>query len=141
FAKKYNAALQSYLAHGQEANLERAYDLGRKAVANGLGLLKLTKLHLDAVGEIVCARPQLTNDGDTSRAAQTFLLEALSPFEATHRGFRETNRKLLQLNKTLSRRNTELGMMNRSLKNEVLERKRTEKALRESEVHYRILFS
>lgn len=47
-------------------------------------------------------------------------MQALSPFEATHRGFRETNAELLK--------------RNRELAAEIRERQRTEKALRESEM-------
>ena len=50
------------------------------------------------------------------------LLESLSPFEAMHRGFRETN---IMLQK-----------QNRELEAEIRERKRAEQALRQSEKHY-----
>src|SRR5439155_632594 len=76
----------------------------------------------------------------TLRAAETFFMEALSPFEAAHRGFREANQKLHQLNAALERRNAELGAMNRRLAGEISQRKRSEKALRESKDHYRQLF-
>jgi len=49
-------------------------------------------------------------------SAQTFLVEALSPFEVTHRGFLETNQRLQQLNEVLQRRNAELAALNRDLR-------------------------
>jgi signal transduction histidine kinase len=74
------------------------------------------------------------------RAAGTFLLEALSPFEVTHRGFRTANQKLQQLIATLEKRNLDLAEINRKLAVENRQRKRTEKALRESEEYLRHLF-
>src|SRR6185503_3379233 len=85
--------------------------------------------------------PTTQAGGKALKAAETFLMETLSPFEATHRGFQETNLKLSELNATLARRNQELAQINRHLQNEIAERKRTEKALRESEGYYRVLFS
>lgn len=137
----YTAALARFLAQGEEAALEQAYEMGRTSAAEGLGLLNLAKVHRQAWEKLT---PTLIQPGMQAKAresAEAFLLEALSPFEATHRGFRETNFKLRQLNEVLRRRNQELAVINRSLKNEVSERKRTEKALRESEDHYRVLFT
>jgi signal transduction histidine kinase len=87
------------------------------------------------------ACPALATRTSALEAAATFVLEVLSPFEATHRGFQETHRKVLDLNRMLAQRNLQLDASNRSLQSEVLERKRTEKALRESERFYRALFS
>ncbi|MBW8865551.1 MAG: sensor histidine kinase, partial [Verrucomicrobia bacterium] len=55
-----------------------------------------------------------------------FFLQALSPFEATHRGFGETNLKLQE--------------RNRELEEEINVRKQVEDALRQSEKHYHRLF-
>lgn len=89
---EYIAALQDYLTGGGEATLQRAYELGRKALTDGLGVLEMAALHSDALtavlpgtrGEIA---PALT-------AAGNFFVECLSPFEMTHRGFREANATL-----------------------------------------------
>jgi signal transduction histidine kinase len=71
---------------------------------------------------------------------RNLFLESLSPFEATHRGFRETNQKLQQAVATLERRNQELGIMNRRLKAEARDRQKSQRALRKSAVFYRALF-
>lgn len=59
---------------------------------------------------------------------------------STHRGFRKTNIRLHHLINTLERRNLDLARINRELNREIIQRKRTEKALRESENHLRELF-
>jgi len=51
------------------------------------------------------------------RAAETFFTETLSPFEATHRGFRGANLELRQVNQALQRRNAELAGLSRDLRN------------------------
>jgi signal transduction histidine kinase len=49
-------------------------------------------------------------------AAETFFMEALSPFEAAHRGFRGANLELRRVNEALQHRNTELGALSRDLR-------------------------
>jgi len=135
FSKRYLLAFQNYLLHPEEVFLQLAYELGRQAVAEGIGLLNLFRIHITAA-ERACS-----NDSEKLAAAGRFFMEALSPFEATHRGFRETNDKLAELNATLAKRNNELGAINFALKQEIEERKRTENALRQSKEHYRVLFN
>jgi signal transduction histidine kinase len=140
FARHYAANLRRYLADEREAGLAQAYELGRRAIAQGLGVLDMARIHQQAVG---ASLPPFSTGANTRRnlkAAETFFLESLSPFEATHRGFRETNGRLQQAIATLEKRNLDLGRMNRELELEINERKRTEKALRESEEHFRELF-
>ena len=137
-ARRYATVLRKYLSNEQEAILADAYELGRRAISRGLGVLEMSRIHQDALQDI------LRTVGDEPcravRSAKTFLFESLSPFEATHRGFRETNLHLQELIKTLEKRNLELAAMNEDLESEIQERKRTERALRESEGHYRELF-
>jgi signal transduction histidine kinase len=135
FSKRYLMALQNYLLHPEEVFLQLAYELGRQAVAEGLGILNLFRIHASAV--------QRSSQGDPEKeaAVETFFMEALSPFEATHRGFRETNGKLSELNAMLAKRNNELAATNFELQREIDERKRTEDALRQSKEHYRLLFN
>jgi two-component system sensor histidine kinase UhpB len=87
FARRYRAALLDYLLHTDETGLSRAYDLGRRAMLGGFGLLAVLRTHQREVAEIL----EATHDADRSahqlRAAQEFLMEALSPFEMTTRGY------------------------------------------------------
>lgn len=136
FSTRYSMALQNYLAQPEEAFLQLAYELGRQAVAEGIGLLNLWRIHNAAAER--CGK---ANGTKKPAATETFFMEALSPFEATHRGFRETNAKLSELNATLAKRNHELAAINFALKQEIEERKRTVEALRQSKDHYRVLFN
>ena len=125
--RRYVATFQKYLTNGREAVLEEAYELGRVAIASGLGVLDMARIHEEAIK--ILLRPLLVLQGHEQvlKAKEIFFLETLSPFEATHRGFREINVKLQERNLELER--------------EIGEHKRTEKALRESENHFRELFN
>jgi signal transduction histidine kinase len=139
-SRDYARALQKYLAAAQEAVLEQAYDLGRRAVARGLGVLDLARIHRRAMEKLVDRPAGQQELLPILKTAEAFFLQALSPFEMIHRGFGETNFKLQQLVVLLRRRNRDLAEMNRDLEREVTERRRTEQALRESEEHFRALF-
>src|SRR6266478_6629871 len=140
FTTKYATALRSYLAGGGEAILHQAYDLARQAMAEGCGVLDLARIHHQALVTVVQPALGASGKNRTLKKAEVFLLEILSPFEATHRAFRETNLKLHELIQTLEQRHAELADANRELQSEIAERKRTEAALRESEKHLRELF-
>jgi len=86
---EYVAALRDYLARTDEVALRRAYELGRRALAGGLGVLDMARLHHEAVAEV---SPRLLAGGasDGAMTAVTrFFVESLTPFEMTHRGYGE----------------------------------------------------
>jgi light-regulated signal transduction histidine kinase (bacteriophytochrome) len=90
----YADILRAHLAGGGEAALARAYELGRSAAASGVGIVELVAVHGRAVRAVlgaVAAPP----------AVDQLLVEALSPFEMTHRGFREANARLEAANREL----------------------------------------
>lgn len=125
-SRRYAAALHRYQTREEEAQLQRAYDLGRNAVAQGVGLLEMARIHEQALTRSLSRTTSPTASAKVQRLAETFFFEVLSSFEVTHRGFREGNARLQQLIETLEHRNQELA-------GEVGERQRTENALRESE--------
>ncbi len=85
----YSVALAEDLFGGGEGSLERAYELGRQALANGVSILDLVLVHHQALAAIL-------HETSPSEAAQIvnrssgFLAESLTAYEMTHRGFRET---------------------------------------------------
>jgi len=129
-SRQYLAVLRNYIAREQEASLQRAYELGRKAIADGLGVWDVAKLHQGALAALLLPALTLEARARTIRAAETFFLESLSPFEATHRGFRDAFLKLQQSNKTLEQRNRELATLNQELESQMAERARMEEQLR-----------
>ncbi len=135
----YRLALAAYVARGGEEELQEGYELGRRALESGLGVLDLVRLHEEALTKP--GSPQGPNGSREAKAIGLFLMEALGPFEVAHRGFSETCERLSGLNATLEERNRELATTNDRLKREVRERKQAETALRESREHYIKLFN
>jgi signal transduction histidine kinase len=137
-ARQYTAALRRFTRREDEAVLTQAYGLGRAAIARGFGVLDMARVHQTSLGHLLHRTPRASPKAlDT---AEHFFLQTLAPFEATHRGFRETNARLQRAIAALEKRNLELAVMNQKLTAQVRERRRTENALRESEGHFRALF-
>lgn len=134
---KYQLALGAYLARGHEADLQRAYELGRNALNLGLGVLDVARLHQEATTKLAAAAdsPPATTRG--TKAVDAFLMEVLSPFEVAHRGFRDACERLRKLNETLEQRNHELGASNRKLASEIARRKNAQEELQDSEQKFR----
>ena len=95
---RYRGALRDYLARPDEALLERAYGLGRQALADGRGVLDMAMTHAQALASVT------GDEGDRgwlADAPDRFFVEALSPFEIAHRSFRDANAVLHRLNDAL----------------------------------------
>jgi signal transduction histidine kinase len=97
----YRGALEDYLAHPDEALLERAYGLGRQALADGRGVLDMATTHSQALAAVMASADAVEDRGRVSDALERFFVEALSPFEIAHRSFRDANRVLHRLNDVL----------------------------------------
>ena len=89
FRRNYTPPFLSYLAHRDEAGLRAAYELGRQAMSQRLGILGLVTVHNDAFLEVIRAEKTSQSSYELARAACTFLVEALASFEMTQRGFME----------------------------------------------------
>src|SRR5262245_10515003 len=107
-ARKYLVNLRKFARTEQEADLEHAYALGRNAMASGFGVLDMARIHQNALETLLPVVPEERRQ-KTLRAAETFMLETLSPFEATHRGFFENCRRLKVLVATQNKRNKDLA--------------------------------
>lgn len=138
-ARQYMAALRRFLAKRNERALHQAFELGRRTIADGLGVIDMAKIHEQVLLSIL---PQSANTKESlrlTRGAGAFLAKSLSPFEMTHQGVRTDNETLRDLNEALEEKNQQLAATNQKLKNEIASRKKVEKDLRDSEEHYREL--
>ena len=87
FARRYRAALLDYLLGSDEAGLVRAYELGRAAMREGMGLLEILRIHQATTQTIVGSTRDVDVTLKTLDAAGEFLMETLSPFEMAYRGY------------------------------------------------------
>jgi signal transduction histidine kinase len=99
--RQYTHALEDHLGGGGEIALQEAYELGRRALAEGLGVLDLASVHYEALMTILLRRSVTEDIIQTVKAGANFFAESLSPFEMTHRGYREANIALRHLNEML----------------------------------------
>jgi light-regulated signal transduction histidine kinase (bacteriophytochrome) len=84
---EYSTALRDCVNGAGELALAHAYELGRMAAGTGIGVVELAEIHDHALRNVLGTQappPQVDQ----------FFAEALSPFEMTHRGFREANERL-----------------------------------------------
>ncbi len=84
----YVQALRAYLREGTPEQRAAAFELGRSALASGLGLLELVQVHRQFVAE----HPERSLE---------FLAEVMGPFEMALRGYRDANSALRALSSTL----------------------------------------
>jgi signal transduction histidine kinase len=101
-AQDLEALLQEHLKEGEsEETLQRAYELGRRALAGGVGILGMIALHQGLVRRIVQEEGASGAKLERLAAAQVLFLEVLSPYEMTHRTTREASAAWRQLNQRL----------------------------------------
>ncbi|MBI2266279.1 MAG: hypothetical protein HYU64_14125, partial [Armatimonadetes bacterium] len=115
WAEQYASLAQDYLASREEAALKRAYEMGRRAVEQGLGVLDVAEAHSRVLISALGRGPTAGEGAQLAETAAEFLVESLAPFEMTHRGFKEVNGELHKLNRILEDRAVELEAANKEL--------------------------
>lgn len=118
----YSRALDQYLQRGGEAPLHEAYELGRRALSEGRGVLDMVHLHHEALAALLRSENSSAVSGDPSsewgnppvgftrtstfsaemaaRAGQ-FFAESMSCFEMAYRAIDEAKATLHNLNDKL----------------------------------------
>jgi len=106
---EYAAALAAHLREESEASLSRAYDLGRSALARGLGILELFAIYQAIQEELVLAAAP-AEQPRVAAAIGNFFRELLSSYEMSFRGYRDANLELKRLNDDLKSAYAELQL-------------------------------
>jgi signal transduction histidine kinase len=97
-ARDYAENLGRHLADPGEDSLSSAYDIGRAALSSGIGILDIVTAHREALGGFTSAAASKEEVVAMGRAAMSFLLETLGPFEMALGGFLEANDNLKAMN-------------------------------------------
>jgi hypothetical protein len=90
--RDYQPLLLRYVSQRDEAGRRAAYELGRAAMADGLGILTVVRAHHAAILRHLRTFTTDEDRRELAEAASEFLAEALSTFDMTHRGFLEAHR-------------------------------------------------
>lgn len=97
-AKRYAEILDDYLKDVNETSLAQGYEVARRALLDGRGVLDMAVIHHQSLRQLLLQRQIsdeiLVKSGD-------FFAECLSPFEMSHRGAEEGRRALRRLNEIL----------------------------------------
>ena len=93
-AQQYLSGLLRYLAGEGEAALQTAYEVGRQAIADGLGGLEMVAIHQQCVAAAMRSPDNASRAAAVAELACNFLAESLSPFEMALRGFQDANAQL-----------------------------------------------
>jgi signal transduction histidine kinase len=99
--RDYQDAMREYLKRTDEPSLKLAYELGRKALERGLGIMEFAALHENALCGVLRDAEDPAEYANTASRLRDFFIESLSPFEMTHRGYRDAQTALCRLNQTL----------------------------------------
>jgi phosphoserine phosphatase RsbU-like protein/GAF domain-containing protein len=91
FRAAYGTGFQAFLADPSETALRTAYELGREAVTQQVGLLELAQTHHDVVLASLADIADTADAERITRAASDFLLEALSAYEMVRRAVAEAH--------------------------------------------------
>jgi signal transduction histidine kinase len=101
-AQEYRHTLRRYLERADEAALQHAYELGRRGMAGGRGVLGMIDLHHRTMVEILAnCQASEVRGGNVIQRAGTFFRDCMSPFEMTHRAVGDANQALRNMNQSL----------------------------------------
>jgi signal transduction histidine kinase len=101
FAEHYRANLCKFLEGPSEVQRSKAYELGRRGLADGLGVLDIAAAHCGALQRVLASHARRAIPEAEIKTANEFFTECLSPFEMSHRGAREGARAWQRLNEAL----------------------------------------
>jgi signal transduction histidine kinase len=111
-AKEYMEALRHHLTTAGEESLHEAYDVGRKALTRGLGVIHLAVLHHESLAAILRQLPNAEQSAQAAASAAEVQAESLSVYEMALLGYREANEQLTRLNRELEEQAAELASSN-----------------------------
>jgi signal transduction histidine kinase len=84
-----------------ESALQQAYQIGRKALDAGIGLVAIADIHHSCLQELLAHDVKTDERNRILAGAAQFFAECISPYEMTYGGFREANMALRHFNEVL----------------------------------------
>ena len=97
----YPTSLRDYLGGAGESALQHAYQIGRRALEAGTGLVAIADIHHSCLRELLALDVGIDERNRILAEAAQFFAECISPYEMTYGGFREANTALRHFNEVL----------------------------------------
>ena len=130
--RRYVAALRKHLTQGRRATLQPALNLGRQAVALGVEILELARIHERALVALDLSKSPKA----LIKRAELFFNEAITAILETRRAWRQSERDLIRVRRKLGQRTAEAAGTKRQLQRGTDRRKSAETALKANGEHY-----
>lgn len=111
FDDEYKRLLDEYIEYRDEDRLSAACELGHVAMRRGMSVFEVVRLHENAWSGVISMDRLRYEAKQQSRAAQEFLMNALSPFEASLRRVVATQARVLELELALGQRGVALSSL------------------------------
>lgn len=99
----YLALVEGYLRGDGEPALQGAYEMGRIALTQGVGLLELARIHHTCLATLLARATSTQQREKLLSGAADLFAECVAPYEMTYRGFRDANSALRRFNSVLER--------------------------------------
>ena len=89
----YAPLLLRHLTHRDESGLKSAYELGREAMSESVGMLDLIRVHNEVFLDVLATARDVDEARSLAQAASLLLIDFVAAFEMPHRGFLEMQRR------------------------------------------------
>ena len=93
FRLDYAPLMLRYLTQQDEAGLQAAYELGRAAMRDRLGLLDVVRTHNELLLEVLATARDVAEAHDIARSSTTLLIDLVASYDMSHRGFLDVSRR------------------------------------------------
>ncbi len=93
FRLDYAPVMLRYLAQRDEEGLQAAYELGRAALREQLGLLDVVRVHNELLLEVMATARDVAEAHDVARSSTTLLIDLVASYDMSQRGFMDVSRR------------------------------------------------
>ena len=90
FRLDYTPLMLRYLSQRDETSLRLAYELGRDAMRDSIGLLDVVRVHHEIFLDVLATARDTDEAQGIARAASALLMDLIASFEMSHRVFTES---------------------------------------------------
>ena len=87
FRLDYSPLMLRYLSQQDESGLQAAYDLGRRALEQSIGLLDVVRAHNELFLQVLTTVRDVEEAREVAAASTSLLIDLIASFEMSQRGF------------------------------------------------------